>query len=202
MFFSSTITLTHGVLCVSIKNANTCSHNKISINTCLCQGCLRKEKKWEPNGAHFLTPPGKTEISGLQQKCYKPIPYRKYGIDACSISRRIRKINIYQGVCYLKSILSLGQFRNEAGAYKNFEIVSDDPLSPISYAIQFDSMTVCLSASPYIAFNNSAGNFCVSHISGIKRKGKSDKKQSYILMCEDYTLSDSPVETKIFVNCF
>lgn len=102
----------------------------------------------------------------------------------------------------MKSILSLGQFRAEAGAYKNYEIISDDPLSPANYAIRFDRMTVCLSASPYIAFDNSNGNFCVSHIKGVKRRGKSDEKQSYILLCEDFTLSDDPVEMRIRVNCF
>ena len=72
----------------------------------------------------------------------------------------------------MKSNMSLGQFRAELGSYNSFQLVFDDPLSPLTFSTLFNHAAVILSASPYIALKNSSGHLCLSHIQAIKKRGK------------------------------
>lgn len=101
----------------------------------------------------------------------------------------------------MKSNMSLGQFRAEIGSYSSFRLMFDDPLSPLTLAVSFDHAIVILSASPYIALKNSSGYLCISHIQSIKKRGKTDGYQSYIFVCNDFTLSNDPIPVKYVLNC-
>ena len=101
----------------------------------------------------------------------------------------------------MKSNLSLGQFRSEIGSYHQFQLLADDPLSPISFSVCFDHAAVVLSASPYIALKNSAGHVCLSHIQSIKKRVKTGEYQSYIFMCNDFSVSNDPTEVRFVLNC-
>lgn len=101
----------------------------------------------------------------------------------------------------MKANMSLGQFRAEIGSYNSFQLTFDDPLSPLTFSTLFDRATVILSASPYIALKNSAGNLCLSHIQSIKKRGKTDGYQSYIFLCNDFTLSNDPTPVRFVLNC-
>lgn len=101
----------------------------------------------------------------------------------------------------MKANMSLGQFRAEIGAYSSFQLTFDDPLSPLTFSVLFDRAVVILSASPYIALKNSAGNLCLSHIQAIKKRGKTEGYQSYIFLCNDFTSSNDPISVKYVLNC-
>lgn len=101
----------------------------------------------------------------------------------------------------MKSNLSLGQFRSEIGAYKHFQLLADDPLSPISISTWFDHAVVVLSASPYIALKNSTGHVCLSHIFAVKKRRKTGEIQPYIFFCNDFSLENNPVEVRYVLNC-
>ena len=97
--------------------------------------------------------------------------------------------------------MSLGQFRLEITSYKSFQLMFDDPLSPLTFSTLFDNISVILSASPYIALKNSAGYLCLSHIQAIKKRGKKDGYQSYTFQCGDYSASNNPIPVKFVLNC-
>lgn len=101
----------------------------------------------------------------------------------------------------MKSNMSLGQFRSEIGAYKHFQLLADDPLSPISISAMFDHAVVVLSASPYIALKNSVDRVCLSHIFAIKKRRKTGEIQSYIFSCNDFSLGNNPIEVRYVLNC-
>lgn len=101
----------------------------------------------------------------------------------------------------MKSNMSLGQFRAELGSYNSFQLVFDDPLSPLTFSTLFNHAAVILSASPYIALKNSSGYLCLSHIQAIKKCGKTDGYQSYIFVCNDFTISNDPVPVRYVLNC-
>lgn len=101
----------------------------------------------------------------------------------------------------MKGNMSLGQFLAEIGSYDSFQLMFDDPLSPLSFSILFDCATVVLSASPYVALKNSADYLCLSHIQAIKKRGKKDGYQSYIFICNDFTLSNTLTPVKYVLNC-
>jgi len=119
----------------------------------------------------------------------------------CSVPRKQTKINRNLEVCYMKSNLSLGQFRIEAEAYKDIIVTFDDPLSPLKFSLQFDHIAVNISASPYIALKSSSARMCLNHICSIKRHRRSDDEQSYIFLCNDYTLSDRPTQVRYTLRC-
>lgn len=97
--------------------------------------------------------------------------------------------------------MSLGQFRLEITSYKSFQLLYDDPLSPLTFSILFDNISVILSASPYIALKNNAGYLCLSHIQAIKKHGKAGGYQSYIFQCGDYSASNDPIPVRFILNC-
>lgn len=101
----------------------------------------------------------------------------------------------------MKANMSLGQFRAEIVGYSSFQLVFDDPLSPLTFSVLFDDAAVILSASPYIALKNSAGYLCLSHIQAIKKRGKTEGYQSYIFSCRDLSLSNDPIPVKFVLNC-
>ena len=101
----------------------------------------------------------------------------------------------------MKANMSLGQLRAEIGAYSRFQLTFDDPLSPLTFSTTFDHATVILSASPYIALKNSVDYLCISHVHAIKKRGKTDGYQSYILQCNDFTASNDPIPMKFVLNC-
>lgn len=101
----------------------------------------------------------------------------------------------------MQANMSLGQFRSEIGLYNRFQLLFDDPFSPVTFSTLFDHATVILSASPYIALKNSAGYLCLSHIQAIKKRGKTEGYQSYIFQCGDYSSSNEPIPVKYVLNC-
>lgn len=101
----------------------------------------------------------------------------------------------------MKANMSLGQFRAEITSYNSFQLMFDDPLSPLTFSVLFDHAAVVLSASPYIALKNSTGYLCLSHIQAIKKRGKTDGYQSYIFICGDFSLSDAETPVKYVLNC-
>lgn len=101
----------------------------------------------------------------------------------------------------MKPNLSLGQFRIEAGAYKDITLMFDDPLSPLSFSFRFDHIAVNISASPYIALKSSSAKMCLNHICAIRKHEKTDGQQSYIFLCNDYTLADQPTQVRYTLRC-
>jgi len=101
----------------------------------------------------------------------------------------------------MQANMSLGQFRLEIGAYNRFQLLFDDPLSPISFSTQFDHASVILSASPYLALKNSNDCLCLSHIQAIKKRGRTEGYQSYIFLCNDFSFSNDPTPMKFILNC-
>ena len=101
----------------------------------------------------------------------------------------------------MKGTMSLGQFRSEIMSYKSFQLLFDDPLTPLSFSVLFDQISVILSASPYIALKNSAGYLCLSHIQTIKKRGKDDGLQSYMFQCGDYSASNDPIPVTFVLKC-
>lgn len=101
----------------------------------------------------------------------------------------------------MKSNLSLGKFRSEIGMYNRFMLEYDDPLAPLAFSVQFNHVSVILSASPYIALKNSVDFLCLSHIQSIKKKRKTDGYQSYIFICGDYSVDGDPVPVRFTLKC-
>lgn len=102
----------------------------------------------------------------------------------------------------MKSTISLGRFRTETEPYKHFLLTYKDPLTPLSFSIHFDHIAVSLSMSPYIALKNSDVKLCLSHVNTIKKRKPKGKEKEFILMCEDYSLSDTPVHVNFSLKCY
>lgn len=97
--------------------------------------------------------------------------------------------------------ISLGRFRSEVGAYKHFKCTFDNPLSPFGISSTFNSISVSLSASPYIALKAGDTHFYLSHIQDVVKGRKADEGQTYTVLCEDYTQSNEPTTVKFKLAC-
>lgn len=95
----------------------------------------------------------------------------------------------------MKSNMSLGQFRSEIGAYKHFQLLADDPLSPISISAMFDHAVVVLSASPYVALKNSATAFA----SAISLQSRKDARRERLSLT--YSLVMTSLSGTILLRC-
>jgi len=101
----------------------------------------------------------------------------------------------------MKSNLSLGKFRTEIEMYSRFMLEYEDPLTPLTFSIQFDHASVILSASPYIALKNGVDFLCLSHIQSIKKKRETDGYQAYIFVCGNYSIDDDPIPVRFTLKC-
>ena len=102
----------------------------------------------------------------------------------------------------MNSNISLGNFRAETESYKHFHVAYEDPLTPLSFSMVFDSMVISLSASPYIAFKNNDDRLCLSHVETIRKCGNTGKERRFSIVCNDYSMSDTPVPVKISLKCY
>lgn len=102
----------------------------------------------------------------------------------------------------MNSSISLSRFRTETEPYGHFLLTYKDPLTPLSFSVLFDHIAVSISASPYIALKNSDAELCLSHVETIKKYGASDKERCYILVCNDYSSSDTPVSARFSLKCY
>lgn len=87
--------------------------------------------------------------------------------------------------------LTLGRFREEISGLNPPYLTRDEPLDPLSIAMQVDSINVILGASPYISLRSGNTSVCLSHILTIKPSMKRGQK-SYRVVCGDYTASNDP----------
>jgi len=98
--------------------------------------------------------------------------------------------------------ISMSRFRSETESCKHFLLTYDDPLSPLSFSIPFDHIAVCLSASPYISLRNGNTKLCLSHVESIKKYGSSESEKGFVLVCNDYSLSDIPSPVRFSLKCY
>lgn len=89
----------------------------------------------------------------------------------------------------MKKKLSMGQFRSDVCQRKNLTLEFDEPLLPVTIKTKVDSLSVVLSASPYISVMNDAGYVCISHIKTI---WNCKDEKSYIIRCGDYSVCNNP----------
>jgi len=102
----------------------------------------------------------------------------------------------------MNSEISLGRLRTETESCRHFLLTyKDDPLTPASFSVHFDQIAICLSASPYIAFKKGDDVFCLSHIKAIKRYGSTAEEKGFILICNDYSASATPISVRYFLKC-
>lgn len=96
--------------------------------------------------------------------------------------------------------LSLGRFRSEIEPYKNYTLVFNDPLRSVSFSIQFDKISVSLSALPYVALRNETTRFCISHIERIQKRKTAEGVQTFLLWCCDHS-TDIPTTMLLHLHC-